>query len=923
MKKDKKINIRRILVIAFLVMFSIVTYISFRGSYLEYKELGENFLQAFLTRKKYQYIITLINFVAIFFIMYISGRNIKKGLKVFFEQEKKDIPKLPNKSIALVVSIIESIIVGKLFTPNIILCMSNVGVGETDPIFNLDISFFMFIEPILKMMATYLIGIFVAVIIYSVGYYIIVFNRHFNGIDKETLKNSHITKTIYRNIRIITLIIAIFIMICSMDIVFDNFLTTDNNIRLTGAGFVDSTIKYWGYIILALVLVFAVFKAIKSFKSSKGTKILKDLAIVPIYMVALFIVMIAFDFIFVRPNEFDREKDFINANINATKKAYAIDCNIESLDYSGTVTVDEVDKNQSIIDNAVIVDKKTVLDYLEDNQKGTGYYTYKTAKLSSYNIDGNKKLVYVSPREIVSSRRTYNSKTYEYTHGYGLIFTSATEYLEDGKIKYIQNDISGNDAIINISKPQIYYGLETNNLVVTNANNKTEFDYADDEAEYETSYNGNAGLSLGFIDRLILGMKQGNINLALSNSITKDSKVLINRNILKRAKLALEDIFYDENPYTVVDENGDIYWIIDGYTISSSYPYSTYTEIAYNNQKEGINYIRNSVKVIINCYTGEMKYYITDRTDPIAMAYRKVYPQLFQNIDESIPQSIQEQFIYPEFLYKVQSTLLEEYHNTKADVLYRSDDTWEKLTYKNASTLSKASNTTSSYYTMVKQNEKELIGLIQFYSPKNKQSIKSYLIGTVENGQNKLTLKTLHSSTSILGPNQLDSQISQDEVISKEIENLTVTGAKVTKNMIIVPLENTFLYIQPIYQTLVNESNLPVLKKVVVASGNKVAIGNNLQEAVENLISTYATSIDTETNEDIDSLIDSIIKANGNLKDSLSSSNWELMGSDIKRLQELIDTLEKEVKENRKDNTTINNTVQNTIDNENVIESDN
>ena len=274
-------------------------------------------------------------------------------------------------------------------------------------------------------------------------------------------------------------------------------------------------------------------------------------------------------------------------------------------------------------------------------------------------------------------------------------------------------------------------------------------------------------------------------------------------------------------------------------------------------------------------------------------------------------------------MYKVQSTLLEEYHNTKADVLYRSDDTWEKLTYKNASTLSKASNTTSSYYTMVKQNEKELIGLIQFYSPKNKQSIKSYLIGTVENGQNKLTLKTLHSSTSILGPNQLDSQISQDEVISKEIENLTVTGAKVTKNMIIVPLENTFLYIQPIYQTLVNESNLPVLKKVVVASGNKVAIGNNLQEAVENLISTYATSIDTETNEDIDSLIDSIIKANGNLKDSLSSSNWELMGSDIKRLQELIDTLEKEVKENRKDNTTINNTVQNTIDNENVIESDN
>ena len=923
MEKKKQLNIRRIIVIIFLIAFSMVTYISFRGSYLEYKELGENFLQTFLIRKKYQHIITLTNFIVIFIIMLISGRNIKKGLRLFFEQEKKEMPKLPNKSIALVVSSIESIIVGKLFVPNIILWMSNVGVGETDPIFNMDISFFMFIEPTLKMMAMYLIGIFAAIIVYAVGYYIIVFNKYFNGIDKETLKNSPIMKTIYRNIRVITLVVAAFILICSMDIVFDNFLTTDNNIKLTGAGFVDSTIKYWGYNILALVLLIAIFKAIKSFKYSKQTKILKDLAIVPIYLVGLFIIMIIFDFILVRPNEFDKEKGFIESNIKSTKKAYAIDCDTESINYSGTLTMEEVDKNQAIIDNAVIVEKKTVLDYLEENQKGSGYYTYNTAKLSSYNIDGYKKLVYVSPREIISSRRTYNSKTYEYTHGYGLIFTSATEYQEDGKIKYIQNDISGNDAIINISKPQIYYGLETNNSVVTNANYKKEFDYADDEKEYETTYNGDAGLSLGFIDRLILGIKERDINLAFSSSITKESKLLINRNILKRAKLALEDVVYDENPYTVVDKNGDIYWVIDAYTISSSYPYSTYTEIAYNNQKRGINYIRNSIKVIVNCYTGEMKYYITDRTDPIAMAYRKVYPQLFQNLEENIPQSIQEQFIYPEFLYKVQSSLLEEYHNTKADVLYRSDDTWEKLIYKNSQTSSKNSNYTSSYYTMVQKDEKELIGLIQFYSPKNKQSIKSYLIGTVENGQNKLTLKTLHSSTSILGPSQLDSQIAQDEVINKEIESLTVTGAKVTKNMIIVPIENTVLYIEPIYQTLVNESNLPVLKKVVVASGNKVAIGNNLQEAVENLISTYATSINTETNEDIDSLVDSIIKANGNLKDSLSSSNWELMGSDIKKLQELIDSLEKQVKEDKKDNTTMNSTAQNVTDSNFDIEKGN
>ena len=314
-----------------------------------------------------------------------------------------------------------------------------------------------------------------------------------------------------------------------------------------------------------------------------------------------------------------------------------------------------------------------------------------------------------------------------------------------------------------------------------------------------------------------------------------------------------------------------------------------------------------------------MKYYITDRTDPIAMAYRKVYPELFQDLDATIPESIQEQFIYPEFLYNVQATMLEEYHNTKADVLYRSDDTWEKATYKNAQTTNKTGNVLEAYYTMVKNsNGDDTIGLIQMYTQKDKQNIKSYLIGTVENGQNKLEMKTLQSDTTILGPTQLDTQISQDETIQSEIDSLTVTGAKVTKNMIIVPIENTLIYIEPIYQTLVNESNLPVLKKVVVASGNKVAIGDNLQEAVKNLISQYATNIDLETTEDIDGIIDAIIKANDDLSDSLNSNNWEFMGSDIQKLQELINLLKTQVEEDKENSEESND---NTLDENNLVDN--
>ena len=924
MEKKKILTLRRILVTIFLIVCAIMTYINFRGSYLEYKELGENYLQTFLTKEKYYYVVLLINFALVYIIMYFTGRKIKKGLKVFFEQENKPIPRLPNKSIAIVTAIIESLIVAQRFTPNIILCISNTSFREVDAVFGLDVSFFMFIEPLLKMAMQYFIAICIGIIIYTFAYYVIVFNKYFNGIDKETLRQNLAMKTLYRSIRLIAVGLCGYILICSMDIVFDNFLTTDNGIKLAGAGLVDSTIKYWGYNILAVIILISIFRAVHDFKNGNQSKILKDLVVVPIYLVVLFIVMLGFDLIFVNPNEFDKERKYIESNISTTKKAYGIDCETENLDYTGTITDEEVQKNQEIINNTAIIDKQTVLENLNETQVGSGYYTYKTAKIASYKVDGTQKIMYVTPREIINNRRTYNSKTYEYTHGYGLIFTSGSETTSDGTIKYLQNDLVGNESnVVKVTEPRIYYGLETNTTVVTNAKDKKEFDYSDEQQDYETNYQGEAGLKMNFLDRLILGIKEQNINIALSGSVTSESKILINRNIIKRAKLALPDVMYDNNPYTVIDENGDMYWVIDAYTVSSSYPYSTYTEIEYNGQKRDINYIRNSIKVIINSYTGEMKYYITDRTDPIAMAYRKVYPKLFQDLDSEISKTIQEQFIYPEFLYNVQSTMLEEYHNTKADVLYRSDNTWEKAIYKNSSqsTNTKNKNILKPYYTMVANVDgEETIGLIQMYTPKNKQNISSYLIGTVENGQNKLTLKTLHSDTTILGPTQLDTQIAQDETIQSQIDDLSVTGAKVTRNMIIVPVENTLIYVEPVYQTLVNESDIPVLKKVIIASGNKVAIGNNLQEAMQSLISKSATKIDLNSTDDIEGLIDSIIKANDNLSESLESNNWELMGTDIQKLQSLIQTLKKKTNEEKKSED--NNIVveENVVSNETITE---
>ena len=928
MEKNKS-KTRMIIVILFLAIFIIGSYTSLRGTYLQYKELGENYIQAFETNLQCKYIIFGINFVMLYIIMYFTNRGIKKGLKPFFEKENKEMPKLLNKSIAFVTSVIVSTLVSNTLMKQFLLCASNVSFGISDPVFGLDIAFYMFQKPFVQTILGYFAEILIGLTIYMAVYYVIVFNRFFDGVDGKMVRESLLVKKILRNAVMVVILIALINALNITNISLSKMLTIKNdvdsteNIEIIGASYTDVMVQRWGYLIFSFVIIFGAMRAIKAFKKNDTVKVLKNLAIIPGYLVVMFLVIIVFNLIFVNSNTLDKEKDYIADNIKYTKAAYNIDIEETNLENSGTITQNEVNENTDIINNTRLVNQDVVLKTLDDNQTGTGYYTYRNANIAKYKISGKDTLVYVAPREVTNSGRTYNSKTYEYTHGKGQIVIDATSTTATGSLNYIQKDVSGKDEQIGTKTQDIYFGLETNNAIATSVKNKQEYDYTDEYGlEHTSTYNGQAGLQLGFIDRLILGIKTGDLNLAFSTEINKDSKILINRNIIKRAKEAMPYLIYDENPYTVVTEEGKTVWVLDAYTVSSDYPYSQYTSIEHDGIKEKINYIRNSVKVIIDAYDGTMKFYVTDKTDPIAMAYRNIYPDLFKSLDEQIPEDISEHIVYPEFLYNVQAKVLKIYHNVKPDVLYRTDDVWSLAKY-NATNVTKSTGTElKPYYTMVKEDNKNEIGLVQIYTPESKQNLISYLVGTTDGNSNKLKLYKFSQDSNIFGPMQLDNQIEQDETIYSEIQNLNTSGTKVTKDMVVVPVNNTLLYVESIYQTMLNEeSKIPMLKKVVVASGNKVAIGDNLDIALKNLLSKEASNIEVEDTDDIDGLIDAIVKANKNLSESTNNKDWELMGSDIKKLQSLIDSLETEKAKEDKKKAEIKNEVDNEVNN--VVEENN
>ena len=664
---------------------------------------------------------------------------------------------------------------------------------------------------------------------------------------------------------------------------------------LTGAGFLDVNIKLWIYRIISIVIIIAVYNFIRGIKKEESKKILFSIILIPATLIIVFIVNIAIDSIFLRGNDIDREKEYILQNIRATEEAYNINVENKEIAKGTDITSEKIKKDSELIEKLPMVTPDVVKETLEnntDNKEKKSLYKYGNPNL----VKNGNAYDYLTTREIDDKDKTLTNKIYKYTHGNFGILTSSSKVNKNGYLLNVSEKFEGQELNgTKIKEPRLYYGENTNSNAIVNAKDIKEYDYPTSTlTNKENNYNGKGGIKLSLLERIALAITKGSTELIFNNNIVENTKVLLNRQIIERAKKILPNIRYDKDPYLVAKDDGGLAWVIDGYTVTSRYPYSQKVSIeADKGGKERINFIRNSVKVVIDAYNGTVDFYVTDTTDPFISTIMKTYPTLFKNYNE-LSENIKEQMRYPQYLFDIQAKVLTTYHNSDVDNIYRADDRWEVAEVSGSGTRS-----STSMYTLLKKGDELKPAIITTYTPEKRKNIVSYLVGQTENGANKLTMYR-YNEKSELSLSFIDTQIEKDEKVQKEMRELTTLGTELKTVRILLPYEDTTLYIKSIYQVFLNEDSVPVLKKVIVANKGKVGIGNTLKEAMQRMLTENAIDIDVRDLANEDELKDAIIKQNKTLKDVMKQGDFEYTGKDIQRLIKLVDQLEEVSKEKKK-----------------------
>ncbi|BAQ65023.1 integral membrane protein [Geminocystis sp. NIES-3709] len=744
--------------------------------------------------------------------------------------------------------------------------INSIPFDKTDPIFHKDLSFYIFKIPFIQIISLLLQGLFIYTIVSVTLIYLLsnnsVSDGKFKGFSRYQLRH------LYGLAGLLMIMLAVIHWLNRYLLL----LSTDGVVY--GAGYTDIYISLpRETLACTYTFLMAIWLFFKAFTGS-STKIIyslkhKNKAIISIstlpffiyftlYPLGLLLAIIVQNTI-VQPNELALEKPYIIYNIEQTRSAFNLDkIEVKTFDPEGNLTAKEIEKNYLTINNIRLWDTRPILQANRQLQQIRPYYVFYDADIDRYNIEDKtdsgknqaiNKQVIIAGRELDSQQlppqaQTWVNQHLVYTHGYGFTMSPVNRVDNGGLPYYFIKDIgtpedpgalnTSSEGVRNsipIYRPRIYYGQATNDYIMTNTKVK-EFDFPSGEENVYHTYDGDGGIYLNsFRRKFLFSLYLRDWRMLLTNNFTSKTRILFRRNLWDRLKAIAPFLYYDRDPYLVVakgnnDESNHLYWLIDGYTISDHYPYSDAGDNLFN-------YIRNSVKVLINAEDGNVIFYISDESDPIIKVWSKIFPELFQPLS-NMPDDIKQHTRYPIDLFNTQSERLLTYHVTDPQVLYNREDQWQVPEEIYGSEVLSM----QPYYLIMKLPiaDKEEFILLHPYTPISRPNLIAWLAARSDReNYGKLLLYQFPKQRLVYGPSQIEALINQDPIISGQISLWDRQGSKAIQgNLLIIPIEESLLYVEPVYIEA-DKNSVPTLARVIVVYENKIVMAETLRKALENI----------------------------------------------------------------------------------------
>ncbi|MDP2054091.1 MAG: UPF0182 family protein, partial [Acidobacteriota bacterium] len=610
----------------------------------------------------------------------------------------------------------------------------------------------------------------------------------------------------------------------------------------------------------------------------------------------------------VTPNEQVRETPYIEYNITATREAFALDQVQErELPGEGTLTRADLEANRGTLDNVRLWDHQPLLETFGQIQEIRTYYDFVSVDNDRYMINGKNRQVMLSVRELNPAslpNRTWINERLVFTHGHGLTLGPVNEVTSEGLPVLFVRDLPPVTTVdIDITEPSIYYGELAGDYVIVRTNAK-EFHYPKGEDNVYNQYAGTGGIPIDSLWRkMLFAARFRSYQILLSDDITNESRLMFDRQIRRRVAKIAPFLVYDDDPYAVVSD-GRIFWIQDAYTATDRYPYST--------AAGGVNYIRNSVKIVVDAYHGTVQFYQSDANDPIIQTIGKIFPTLMRPLSE-MPADLRAHVRYPEGIFQIQSSVYATYHMTNPAVFYNKEDQWEVPAVDSGGETRRM----EPYYTMMKlpgEPEAEFIQMLPF-TPRRRDNLASWMVARSD-GDNygKLQVFQFSKQTLVFGPQQVVARINQDQVISPQITLWSQQGSQVIQGtLMVIPIEQSLIYVRPLYLRA-QAGRIPELTRVIVAYQNRIVMERTLDEAIDRLFGANdrppraATSATTTAgpapapgeispapastgNVEWDRMANEARSTYQRALDAQRAGDWARYGEEIKRLGELLERM--------------------------------